>query len=490
MISPELRILLAFLVSFFSALFVIPKIASIARTIGLLDHPGTRKIHTEPRPLVGGIGMVISATFSCLLLVPLAGFRGLFLGLAVLLLVGFFDDFRELGHRQKFLAQIGASILAMYFCKTYLISFGDLIGRGPLTLPNNNGIIWLVTIFCIVGVINAVNLVDGMDGLAGGVAFIAFFVFALHASFAGESVLMLLNLAFAGAVLGFLRYNWYPASVFMGDAGSLCLGFVLAFMSILMTQGDRAVMSPVCALLILAVPITDTVIVMTKRIVRGQSPFKADQYHMHHIFLRFGLDKNVAVKIILLVSALLGGFTLLEPGYSIPEYALFGIYVGYFLVYFISSFFIVFTMRASLKYQRRKRKDDLDRPKNKFDGMLFGKIKLFKKLRRDTRYEVKLDIVCFDKGKEKRYSGMLRNLSGTGCMAVIPDLSELKEDVVIEISFPMNDGVHMIPIPATHLWIMENENSFDHGFQFRHLSDELQSIYMSFVVKLNRQRSS
>ncbi len=167
MISPELRILLGFLVGFFSSLFVIPKIASIAQSIGLLDHPGQRKVHEIPRPLVGGIGMVISATFSCLLLVPLTGYRGVFLGLAVLLLVGFLDDFRELGHRQKFLAQIGAGVLAMYFSKVLLVSFGDLLSFGEVSFAGSDVVVWLVTLFCIVGVINSLNLIDGLDGLAG-----------------------------------------------------------------------------------------------------------------------------------------------------------------------------------------------------------------------------------------------------------------------------------------------------------------------------------
>ncbi len=118
------------------------------------------------------------------------------------------------------------------------------------------------------------NLVDGLDGLAGSIAFVAFSTFALHAAFGGNSILMLLNLAFAGAVLGFLRFNWTPSTVFMGDAGSLCLGFVLAYMAIVMTQGVEPITRPVVPLLILAVPITDTIVVMTRRVLHGHSPFQ------------------------------------------------------------------------------------------------------------------------------------------------------------------------------------------------------------------------
>ena len=397
--------------AFFSSLFVIPKIASIARSIGLLDHPGRRKVHDIPRPLVGGIGMVISATFSCLLLVPLAGSRGVFLGVAVLLLVGFLDDFRELGHRQKFLAQIGAGVLAMYFSKVLLVSFGDLLSLGEVSFAGIDVAVWLVTLFCIVGVINSLNLIDGLDGLAGGVSFIAFFTFALHASFAENLGLMVINLAFAGAVLGFLRYNWPPASVFMGDAGSLCLGFVLACMSIIMTQGETAIMSPVAPLLILAVPITDTVVIMTKRALRGQSPFKADQYHLHHIFMRFGLGRATAVKIILFISLVMSCLSLLEPMFDIPDYGLFAIYLFYFALYVVSSFFIVFTMRASLKYQRRRSKEKMKSTEGRLNIPFLRQSQLFNKIRKDFRYKTELDIVCRGDNKNEKYTGKLLDLS-------------------------------------------------------------------------------
>ncbi len=318
MVPLELRILLAFLVAYFSAVFIIPKLAAIARSIGLIDRPERRKVHRVPRPLVGGIGIVIAATFSSMLFVPLLGFRGLYLGLAVLLFIGFLDDFRQLEARSKFIAQIGAGVLMIYFSKVSLVSFGDLLGFGPIMLPGIDVVVWGVTIFCLVGVINAVNLIDGLDGLAGGVSFIAFLTFALHASFADAHVLMLINLAFAGAVLGFLRFNWSPSRVFMGDAGSLCLGFALGFMAIAMSQGDGAVFPPIVALLVLAVPITDTITVMSKRVVRGRSPFQADRYHFHHILMRYGMDRESAVKTILGICMALSGVTLVTPFYALP----------------------------------------------------------------------------------------------------------------------------------------------------------------------------
>ena len=186
---------------------------------------------------------------------------------------------------------------------------------------------------CVVGVTNSINLIDGLDGLAGGLSFIAFIFFAIHASFTRNDTLMLLNLALAGAVLGFLRFNWYPSILFMGDAGSLCLGFSLSFMALALTQGKTPWMSPVAALLILAVPITDTIIVMVKRIVHGQSPFKPDMHHLHHIFLRYGIGRARAVRVILAISVMLGSFSLLGPLYGFSDSSQFSLFVLYFLIY-------------------------------------------------------------------------------------------------------------------------------------------------------------
>ena len=186
MIPFEIRLLLVFLTAFFTALFVHPKIANIAQRIGLVDHPGERKIHLMPKPLVGGIGMTIAATFTALIFVQIAGLRGFFIGLSILLLVGFLDDFKEIGHKQKFLAQIAATTVMVYFSKTSLLSFGDLFGLGSLDIPQSDLLIWCVTVFCVVGVINAINMIDDLDGLAGGISFVAFMMFCVHSSLAGK----------------------------------------------------------------------------------------------------------------------------------------------------------------------------------------------------------------------------------------------------------------------------------------------------------------
>ncbi len=488
MVTFELRIILVFLVSFFSVIFVLPKIASIAKRIGLLDKPSGRKVHTHPRPLVGGIVMVMSVTFTSLIFIPTNGLRGYFLGLAILLLVGFLDDYKEIGHRQKFVAQIVATGAMICFSKIALVSFGDLLGIGVLEVPGGNAAAWLVTIFCVVGVTNAVNLIDGLDGLAGGLSFIAFVFFAVHSSFAGNHVLMLLNLALAGAVLGFLKFNWYPSVLFMGDAGSLALGFSLSFMALALTQGNGATMSPVAALLILAVPITDTLIVMFKRILHGQSPFKPDKYHLHHIFLRYGMSRARAVRVILAISVLLGSLSLLGPVYRVSEPCLFVLFLVYFMVYLLASFCIVGFFRYSLKLRKKRQHlvgaDLLLR-------FIFGSFDIFKIFRKSRRYNVNLVMSCSAGDSGSIHRGQVLNISLTGCMAKMnaietgDDTMKLRLDLLDHL-----DVVLKFEVQAEHLWLSQHEGACYHGFRFKELTPEKIEVLSRYLEQRTQQQQA
>jgi len=429
--------------------------------------------------------MVISATFTALIFIPIAGLRGYFLGLAILLFVGFLDDFKELGHKQKFIAQIIATLLLIYFSKVSLVTFGDLFGFGPIILPEISWLIWLVTIFCVVGVINAINLVDGLDGLAGGISFVAFISFAIHASMSGDMTLLLLSLALAGAVLGFLRFNWYPSSIFMGDAGSLCLGFSLAFMALALTQGVNAQVSPVVPLLILAVPITDTITVMTKRILRGESPFKADRYHLHHIFMRFGMGRRLVVKVIIGLTILLNLISLFGSLYKWPDHYLFEAFLVYFFIYIISSFFIIYTMRATLKF--KKKGTDTSGRNMWLNRILSGQGNLLHIFRKSPRYEVELSVVCLERERKLEFPGQVLNISSDGFMAAIPQLDCLLDRVVARITFPLDSNYHAIELPAEHLWFTEHGHTYYHGFKFLDFGDEQEQVIFKFLVKFKKR---
>ncbi len=482
MISDELRIITVFLCSLFGSLFVLPKLAHIARRIGLLDQPNRRKVHATPRPLVGGIGMMIAATFSSLAFIPIAGLRGYFLGLSVLLLIGFLDDFLDVGHKQKFLAQIGATVLLIYFSKVSLSSFGDILGIGEIYVPGGEIAIWIVTAFCIVGVINSINLIDGLDGLAGGISFNGFLFFALHASIGGNIPLMLLNFALAGAVLGFLKFNWHPSILFMGDAGSLCLGFSLGFMALALTQGASSVMPPVAALLILAVPITDTLVIMCKRAINGSSPFMPDKYHLHHIFMRYGMGRVRAVRTILGLSFLLGATSLLLPFRNIPEYCLFAIFGTYFVIYTIASFYIPVLLRYSRKFKKRK-------PKNgeayNFLKILLGGFDNFKIFRKAKRYNVYLRVGCKEPHDEIYLEGKVLDFSVSGCMAHVKGLETLHKDMNLKVYLPFEDEVEELALTAEHIWVSEKDGVYYHGFRFDGLHLNQEQAIANFLTSLD-----
>ncbi len=464
----DLQSILVFLVALFGALFVLPKLAVIATRIGLLDQPNQRKVHTTPRPLVGGIGMMISATFASLLFVPLAGLRGFFAGLSLLLLIGFLDDFKEMGHRQKFLAQIAACSLLIYFSKTTLVSFGNLLSLGDIVVPWA-WLAWITTIFCVVGVINAMNLIDGLDGLAGGISFVAFMLFAAHASLAGNDIYLYLNLAFAGAVLGFLRFNWSPASLFMGDAGSLCIGFTLAFMAISMSQGKTPMIQPITALLILAVPIVDTLTIMSKRVLSGKSPFQADQHHLHHLFLRYGLSRELTTKTIIAVSAIIGSLSLLGPLYHLPDSILFAVFSCYFILYFITSFYILNLIRYSLRFRRKRNWSGL--PPQFIKGVFYS-LDWMRIFRKTTRYKVSIPFTCYDKKHNQKFTGTIVNLSRDGFMALIPEMSSLGSEIDLSLTTKQtHPQKNNLTLSAKHLWISGSDGMKKHGYAFMQLTD-------------------
>ena len=334
------------LLPFAMTVFLLPHLGRLASRIGLVDHPNKRKVHRQPRPLVGGLAMSLAVALTGLLFIPLLNMRGFYAGLILLVITGFLDDFGELNHRYKFVAQIMAAVFIMYFSKVYLHTFGNLLAFGSidfdmLSIP--------MTIIGIVGVCNAINMIDGLDGLAGGISLTAFSSFALLSFLYNRPILMLLNLSICGSLIAFLIYNWSPSKLFMGDAGSLFLGFAAGCMSIALTQGQNSLIRPVTPLLILAVPIVDTVTVMTKRMMKSKNPFYADNRHLHHILLKMGYSKTGAATFIILLSSVFSSIAIVGSLLEIPEYYLFFFFMAYFAAYFTASFFIKKMIRNRTK---------------------------------------------------------------------------------------------------------------------------------------------
>ncbi len=306
------------------SMVVIPLMRRVAPRLGLLDHPGeARKVHKAPVPRVGGWGIVAGMLVPVVVLAPpLPLLQSWLAGVAILFLVGVLDDIFELGHYPKFLAQIAAALVVVLHGHLWIWHM-PLLGLDPwptwLGLP--------FTVFAIVGMINAINHSDGLDGLAGGEALLSLVViFFIGAAGGGDPLLLMLAVAAIGGVLGFLRYNTHPATVFMGDAGSQVLGFTLALLVIDLTQRVAPVLSPAVVLFLLGLPVMDIVAVLIQRIWHGMNWFKASRNHIHHRLLDLGLGHyEVVVTIYALQGAMVGLGVLLRyehDGLVLALYAL------------------------------------------------------------------------------------------------------------------------------------------------------------------------
>ena len=279
----------------------LPALVRLAIRWLIVDQPGARKVHAVPVPRVGGIAMAVGVLVAALLTIDLQTQDRWFLAAAgVLVLFGALDDRFDLDYRIKLIGQLLAVGIA--------VTAGDVQVRtitldDTVVLPQ-----WIslpLTVVFLVGVTNAINLADGLDGLAGGTTFLCLCAVALLSSVGDQGAGTALSLAFAGAVLGFLRFNTYPASVFMGDAGSQVLGFAIGVFSVRATQGGASQVSAAIPVLLLALPILDTLSVMVQRISERRSPFSADKNHIHHKLLAMGFGHHEAVMVIYVLQAAL-----------------------------------------------------------------------------------------------------------------------------------------------------------------------------------------
>jgi UDP-GlcNAc:undecaprenyl-phosphate GlcNAc-1-phosphate transferase len=277
----------------------LPVFGRVAAHWGVVDKPGVRKIHSNAIPRIGGLAMLIGVLVAALIVIPLdANDRWFLVAAGVLAAFGAADDRFDLDYRIKLAGQLIAILIVAIAGNAQLQSV-TLDDR--LLLPQ-----WIsipLTVCFLVGITNAINLADGLDGLAGGTTFLCLGALAMLAHGSGQVVTAALSLAFAGAILGFLRFNTYPASVFMGDAGSQLLGFAVGVLSLRATQSSTSALSAATPILLLALPILDTLSVMVQRISEGRSPFRADKNHIHHKLLALGFDHHEAVMVIYAIQA-------------------------------------------------------------------------------------------------------------------------------------------------------------------------------------------
>ena len=296
-----MQYVMPFIVAMVVTMVCLPALVRLAVKWLMVDHPGARKVHSIAIPRVGGVAMACGVFIASLFTINLQPADIWFLAAAaVLTIFGALDDRFDLDYRVKFIGQLAAVAIVIAAGD---VRFQSIALDDRLWLPS-----WLsvpITVVSLVGITNAVNLADGLDGLAGGTTFLCLCAVALLSSVGLPGSTTALTLAFAGAVLGFLRFNTYPASVFMGDAGSQLLGFSIGVLSIRATQSASSEISAAIPILLLAVPILDTLSVMVQRIAEGRSPFSPDKNHIHHKLLAMGFGHHEAVMLIYVIQGAL-----------------------------------------------------------------------------------------------------------------------------------------------------------------------------------------
>jgi UDP-GlcNAc:undecaprenyl-phosphate GlcNAc-1-phosphate transferase len=291
------------LMSLFVTISLIPILVRLALKFQLVDIPDARKVHAAPIPRCGGIAISLGACIPIIIIGRYTeGFIGAYLaGVGVLFLIGILDDRWGLDYRIKFSGQILAAAIVAYYGGVRVLSVGCLL---PESISLNVWASILITVVVIVGVTNAINLSDGLDGLAGGLCLMSFCCIGYLAYLVENVIIVLTSLSLAGAIFGFLRFNTFPATLFMGDTGSMFLGFSIATLSLAITQGSTPY-SPMLPLIIVGFPVMDTVVVMAERIFHGRSPFVADRNHFHHKLLRMGIFHSGSVMVIYGIQGLL-----------------------------------------------------------------------------------------------------------------------------------------------------------------------------------------
>jgi UDP-GlcNAc:undecaprenyl-phosphate GlcNAc-1-phosphate transferase len=297
-----------------TALFT-PGTKYLARHLGAIDEPGQRRIHAEPTPRLGGIGMF--AAFWLVILLTVSGNHivyGLFFGSLLLLLVGIYDDARGMRPLLKFVFQLAAAAIPF--------AFGLEVESVALPMVGSISLgVWgyIFALFWIVGLVNTVNLCDGMDGLAAGICFLAALILSWSAFMINQQVASILLLALAGVALGFLFFNFHPAKVFMGDSGAMFLGYMLGGVTLMGTLKTATIVSLLFPLLVLGLPLVDIAFAIVRRKIKGRPISRADQGHLHHRLLDAGCTQRQAVLVLYGISFLFGvSAILIALNYYVP----------------------------------------------------------------------------------------------------------------------------------------------------------------------------
>lgn len=308
--------LLFFSVLMLSLLFT-PVSIRIAYYVGAVDQPVNRSVHNINMPRMGGLGMAAALLIGLPLFLPLNPILTSFLaGLLIITFTGIADDVWRIHPLVKMGGQLIACLVFIESSGIYLHSFGNPFGLGEIVFLEPFA--QTVTLFCLLGVINAFNMSDGLDGLAAGIAAIACFFFAALALDSQANLAFILATATFAATLGFLKYNSHPARLFMGDAGSLMLGYAIGCLAVMLGGEFKSTVAPITVATVIGLPLVDTLWVMSSRLAHGKSPLFPDNLHLHHRLLALGFSHATVVSLIYLWMITMGLFALMVKDF--PEY--------------------------------------------------------------------------------------------------------------------------------------------------------------------------
>ncbi len=306
------RGILFFITSFAVSFVLFPATIKVLRKYNLLDPPGGRKIHVEQTPSIGGVPIFFGIMLSVIMWLPLVyigEFKYVISALIISFILGIRDDLIDLKANQKLIGQVAASSLLIFFCDIRLRSMYGLFGVYEIPIWTS----FLLTTFTFIVVTNAFNLIDGIDGLAASLAIIALLFFGGWFMLIGKIHFSFFCFAFAGSLLAFLNYNWFPSKIFMGDAGSLLIGFFLATSTIYFIDSNFRLPAEsifkfnafiATGVGMVVIPLYDTLRVFCKRVLAGKSPMHPDKNHVHHVLLKLGLNHAWATVVLITVQLL------------------------------------------------------------------------------------------------------------------------------------------------------------------------------------------
>ncbi len=313
-----IKLFVPLLAAFFISFLSMPLVIKVAHHIGAIDVPkDDRRIHKEPIPLLGGLGIFVSVMFCLFVFIdyPLNKMMGIMVGALFIVLTGIVDDIKPIKAKYKLLIQVIVAFI-LVFADVRILGVSSVFNLSQYILMDDFLSV-VVTVLWIVGITNTLNLIDGLDGLSGGIATISAFTLAYVAFVNGRVEVAVMTLIVAGACMGFLPYNFNPARIFIGDTGALFLGFILAVISIEGTLKISTAFTFFAPVLALGIPIFDTFYAIVRRTAAGKHPFEADRGHLHHRVLDLGFGQKRTVLFLYLVNSLLGlsGVLLLQQQY-------------------------------------------------------------------------------------------------------------------------------------------------------------------------------